>query len=125
MLYRKLCHPITKLEIVMIMLIAMFLATTSQFSTEKINSTAVQAMWSEVDSPYLSHYTVYYYPDPAPSGRRKRQDNELMKIFPAGSSFGVIGGLEEGQDYLFSLAVTFNISGQLFEGERTEPAPPG
>ena len=82
-------------------------------------------MWFEVDSPYLDHYTVYYYPNPAQNGGGKRQDNEQIAEFPAGKSFGVIGGLEEGQDYLFSLAATINISGQMFEGQRTEPAPPG
>ena len=103
----------------------MSLAVTRLFSTEIINSTAVRAMWFEVESPYLDHYTVYYYPDPAQNGWRKRQNNENMAEFPAGMSFGVIGGLEEEQEYLFSLAVTFNISGQTFEGQRTEPAPPG
>ena len=82
-------------------------------------------MWSEVDSPYLNHYTVYYYPDPDTSSRRKRQNNEQMAVFPADVTSGVIGELEEGRDYLFSLAVTLNINGQLFEGERTEPMPPG
>ena len=101
------------------------LAITSQFSTKRINSTAVLAMWTVVDSTYLAHYTVYYYPDPDQSGRRRRQNNEQMAVFPAGSSSGEIGGLEEGQDYLFSLAVTFSINGQLFEGERTKPAPLG
>ena len=90
-----------------------------------ISSTAVRAVWSEVDSPYLDHYTVYYYPDPTQSSRRKRQDSEQMVSFPAGITSGVIEGLEEGQDYLFSLAVTFSLDGELFEGERTEPAPLG
>ena len=93
---------------------------TIQFSTERLNSTAVQAMWSEVVSEYVDHYTVYYYPNPAQNDRRKRQNNEQMVVFPAGSSSGVIGGLNEEQDYLFSLAITFIISGELFEGERTD-----
>ena len=78
-----------------------------------------------MDSPYLHHYIVYYYSDPEQSHRRKRQINEQQAVFPAGSTSGVIGGLEEGQDYLFSLAVVFNINGNLFEGEGTKPAPPG
>ena len=98
----------------------MSLAVTIQFSTERINSTAVQAMWSEVVSEYVDRYTVYYYPNPAQNGRRKRQNNEQMVTFLAGSSSGVIGGLDEEQDYLFSLAVTFIINGELFEGERTD-----
>ena len=90
-----------------------------------ISSTAVRAVWSEVDSPYLDHYTVYYYPDSAQTSRKKRQNSEQMVLFPAGITSGVIEGLEEGQDYLFSLAVTFTLNGQLFEGETTEPAPIG
>ena len=90
-----------------------------------ISSTAVRAIWSEVDSPYLDHYTVYYYPDLAQSSRKKKQNREQMAQFPSGITSGVIEGLEAGQDYLFSLAVTFNLNGQLFEGERTEPAPLG
>ena len=102
------------------------LAVVSLFRTDMINSTAVIASWTPVDSPYLDHYTVYYYLDPDQSDKEKRQSSQQTIVFPVGSSSGVIGGLKEGQDYLFSLAVTFNINGQLFEGrERTEPAPPG
>ena len=103
----------------------MSLAVTNKFSTEMINSTAVQAMWSEVDSPYLVHYTAYYYSNTIQSSRRKRQNNEQNATFLAGSSSGVIGGLVNGQHYLFSLAVTFNVNGQLLEWTRTEPAPLG
>ena len=48
-----------------------------------------------------------------------------MADFPAGRSFGVIKGLEEEQEYLFSVAATVYINGQTYEGQRTEPAPPG
>ena len=106
---------------IMIALIVMSLAVTNKFSTERINNTAVQANWSEVVSDYLDHYTVYYYPNPAQNGRSKRQNNEQNATFPADSSSGVIGGLDEDKGYLFSLAVAFNISGELFEGERTKP----
>ena len=109
----------------MILLIVLSLAMTAEFRTERINSTAVQAKWSEVVSDYLDHYIVYYVLDPAQNGRRKRQNNEQNATFPAGSSSGVIGGLVEDQDYLFSLAVTFNINGQVFEGEETQFAPIG
>ena len=95
------------------------------FSTKILNSTSVRAMWFEVENPYLGWYTIYYSPDPAQNGRRKRQNNEKMAEFPAGRYFGVIGGLEEEQEYLFTITATFNMSGQIFEGQRTEPAPPG
>ena len=103
----------------------MSLALIELFSTKSINSTAVRAMWFEVESPHLDHYTVYYYPISAQNDGRKRQSNDQMTTFPAGMSFGVIGGLEEEQEYLFSIAAIILINGQLYEGERTEPAPPG
>ena len=103
------------------MLIFKSLAVTAEFSTERINSTAVIVMWTEVHSDFLDHYTVYYNSDPDQNDRRKRQNNEQSAIFLAGSSSGVIGGLDEEHNYLFSLAVTFKINGLLFEGERTEP----
>ena len=103
----------------------MSLAITSLFRTETITSTSVLSLWAPVDSLFLDHYIVYYYPDPDQSDRKERQINEQRAVFPAGRTSGVIGGLEEGQDYLFSLAVVFNISGELLEGERTKSAPPG
>ena len=107
--------------------IIMSLALIELFGTKIINSTAVRAMWFEVESPYLDHYNVYYYyyPISAQNGGRKRQSNDQMTTFPAGMSFGVIGGLEEEQEYLFSIAAIILINGQLYEGEKTEPAPPG
>ena len=95
------------------------------FSTEVINSTAVRAMWFEVESPYLDHYTVYYYSNPDQNGGRKRQSNDQMATFPAGRCFGMIGGLEEEQQYLFSIAAIIKINGKMYEGRRTEPASPG
>ena len=82
-------------------------------------------MWFEVEIPYLDHYAVYYYPNPAHNGRRKRPSNQQLAMFPAGSSFGVIGGLVEEQEYLFSIAAIFLINGQVYEGQRTEPVPAG
>ena len=99
---------------------SLHVAVTSEFSPERINSTAVHANWSEVTSDNLEHYTIYYVLSSAQNSKNKSQNNEQNTTFPAGSSSGVIGGLDEDQGYLFSLAVTFNISGQLFEGERKE-----
>ena len=64
----------------------------------------------EVESAYLDHYTVYYYPNPAHIGGSKMENNEKLTMFPAGRSFGVIGGLDEEQEYLFSIAaiILFN-----------------
>ena len=82
-------------------------------------------MWFEVESPHLDHYTVYYYPNPAQNGRRKRQSSEQLVIYPAGKCFGVIGGLDEDKEYLFSIAANILINGKIYEGQRTKPAPPG
>ena len=103
----------------------MSLAVIRLFSTEIINSTAVRAMWFEVESPHLDHYTVYYYLNPARNGGSKRQSNEVLAMFPAGRSFGVIEGLKEQQEYLFSIAVIVLINEQRYAGDRTEPAPQG
>ena len=101
------------------------LAVIELFTTKTINSTAVRAMWFEVESPHLDHYTVYYYPISAQNDKRKRQSNDQMTRFPAGMSFGVIEGLEEGHEYLFSIAAIILINGKIYEGQKTEPAPPG
>ena len=101
------------------------LAVIKLFGAKTINSTTVRAMWFEVDSPYLDHYSVYYYTNPPTNIEGKMKDNEKIAEFPAGLFFGVIGGLEERQEYLFTIAVTINVNGQVFEGQRTEPAPPG
>ena len=47
------------------------------------------------------------------------------KTFPAGSSEGVIRGLQDNLGYLFSISVTYAINGVEYEGERTQPIPPG
>ena len=94
----------------------------SLFSTEAINSTAVRAMWSEVESPYLDHYTVYYYLNSSQNGNGTNRTNEKMVEFPAGRSFGVIGALDQELQYLFSLSVTININDTMFEGRRTAPS---
>ena len=46
-------------------------------------------------------------------------DDIGTKIFPAGNTEGVIGGLNGSADYLFSLSVTFLIHDIEYEGERT------
>ena len=120
-------NPIFELLIFVNMLFVS-VAIVNLFRTDIVSSTSVNASWSPVDSPYLDHYTVYYYfyyPSPDQGGRRKRQNNQQFAVFTAGSSSGVIGVLKEGHNYLFSLAVTFSIKGQLFEGKKTDPAPPG
>ena len=96
-------------------------AVASLFSIETINSTVVRATWSEVESLYLDHYTLYYYLNSTQNRNGLNRSNEKTVKFPAGRSFGMIGALDEELQYLFSLTVTFNISGTMFEGRRTAP----
>ena len=106
-------------------LVIFSIAVVELFNSKVMNSTAVRAMWFELESHFLDHYTIYYYPDPAQTGHTKGGSHEQMATFPAGKSSGVIGGLEEGQEYLFSIAAIILINGKIYEGQRTEPAPPG
>ena len=93
-------------------------AIVSHFSITKINDTAVLALWQPITIPEIKHYTVYYI-------STMRQSDIGNKTFPAGSSEGVIGGLQDNLDYLFSLSVTYEINGVEYKGERTQPISPG
>ena len=96
-------------------------ATVSGFNITKISNTAVLAMWQPITAQEVKHYTVYYIS----TSKRKRQSDMGKKTFPAGSSEGVIGGLQDNLNYLFSLSVTYEINGVVYEGERSQPIPPG
>ena len=78
-------------------------------------------MWQPITAPEVKHYTVYYIS----TSKRKRQSDMGKKTFPAGINEGVIGGLQDNLNYLFSLSVTYKINGVNYEGERTQPIPPG
>ena len=78
-------------------------------------------MWLSITAPEVKHYIVYYIS----TTKHKRQFDIGNKTFPAGSSEGVIGGLQDNLNYLFSLSVTYEINGVDYEGERTQPLPPG
>ena len=78
-------------------------------------------MWQPITAPEVKHYTVYYIS----TNKRKRQSDMGKKTFPAGSNEGVIGGLQDNLNYLFSLSVTYEINGVDYEGERTQPISPG
>uniref|UniRef100_A0A1X7U126 Uncharacterized protein n=1 Tax=Amphimedon queenslandica TaxID=400682 RepID=A0A1X7U126_AMPQE len=92
------------------------------FSITKLNSTAVRAKWSFVSG--ASHYTVYYE-STSSSSRKKRQVETGMRVFPGGTAEGLIGGLDPNLNYLFSISISFNVNGIIYEGERTQPIPPG
>ncbi|XP_019856552.1 PREDICTED: uncharacterized protein LOC109585059 [Amphimedon queenslandica] len=48
-----------------------------------------------------------------------------MRVFPGGTAEGLIGGLDPNLNYLFSISISFNVNGIIYEGERTQPIPPG
>ena len=89
------------------------------FSITEINSTAVRADWGSVTG--ASHFTVYYQS----TSKRKRQTDTGMRVFPGDTTNGVIVGLDPGLDYLFSISVSYNINGMIFEGQRSQPIPTG
>ena len=105
----------------LITFILFFIARVSGFKVTKINNTAVLAMWQPITAPEVKHYTVYYIS----TSKCNRQSDMDNKTFPAGSNEGVIGGLQDNLNYLFSLSVTYEINGVNYEGERTQPLPPG
>ena len=78
----------------------------------------MRAEWGLV--PRASHYTVYYE-SPSSSSRKKRQVETGMRVFPGGTTEGLIGGLDPNLNYLFSISTSFNVNGIIYEGERTQP----
>uniref|UniRef100_A0A1X7T3M1 Fibronectin type-III domain-containing protein n=1 Tax=Amphimedon queenslandica TaxID=400682 RepID=A0A1X7T3M1_AMPQE len=92
------------------------------FSITKLNSTAVRAEWSFVSR--ASHYTVYSE-STSSSSRKKRQVETGMRVFPGDTTEGLIGGLDPNLNYLFSISTSFTVNGIIYEGERTQPMPPG
>ena len=95
------------------------IAIVKGFLVTEINSTAVRADWGSVTG--ANHFTVYYQS----TSKRKRQTDTGMRIFPGDTTNGVIGGLDPSLDYLFSISVSYNINGITFEGQRSQPIPPG
>lgn len=90
------------------------------FDIERIDSATVNASWVPVNSAYADHYSIYYTTDLAQGGWRAHNEEAMMEEFPARDLFGVIGGLDAGQKYLFWLTVTYNIEGIMYEGEGTD-----
>ena len=85
------------------------LAIVSGFSVIKINDTTVHATWQPIDDSRLKCYTIYYMTTYDIGSR----------IFPVGTTEGVVRGLNGSTHYLFSLSVTFLIHDIEYEGERT------
>ena len=82
----------------------------------------MKAEWDSVTG--ASDYTVYYE-STSSSSRKKRQVDTGMRVFPGDTTEGLIGGLDPNLNYLFSISTSFNVNGIIYEGERTQPIPPG
>ena len=76
-------------------------------------------MWQPITALEVKHYTVYYIS----TNKHKRQSDMGNKTFPGDSSEGVIEGLQNNLNYLFSLSITYEINGIEYEEERTQPIP--
>ena len=76
----------------------------------------MRVTWTRLNEPVVKHYTVHYSRVNGGSGRRRRQVGSETVIFPASASSGVVSGLQEGQQYQFSVSVTLLIGGQTYNG---------
>ena len=73
-----------------------------------LNSTAVNVSWTPVTLPAAVeyHYTVHY--------TTVSQYGTTNNSYPASASSGVVSRLQEGQQYQFSVTLTFNVSGAIY-----------
>ena len=85
-------------------------AFVSGVSAAPVNSTSVWVSWSPINLTVVDHYIVHYVY--ATVG-----DGSWSVMFPGNTTSGVVSGLQEGQQYLFSVTVTLNVKGQLYSGE--------
>ena len=76
-------------------------------SAVALNSTAVRVSWTPVDLPVVDQYIVHYTTVGGVNG---------TITFPASDSSGVVSGLQEGQQYQFSVTVTLDVNGEIFQG---------
>ena len=82
-------------------------ATVSEVLVVALNSTAVNVSWTPVNLTVVERYTVHYTTVGGVNG---------TTIFSVSASSGVVSGLQEGQQYQFSVTVTLNVTGKLFTG---------
>ena len=85
---------------------------TCVVSPVAVSSSSVRVFWS----PVVDHYTAH-------NGRVGSgiQFDSGTASFPACSSSGVMSGLQEGQQYQFSVNATLLIDGQTYTGTTGEP----
>ena len=86
-------------------------------SVSTISDTSVRVSWETlVIDATVTGYTVVYS---RVSGRRKRQDGEMSRDFPANATSGVIAGLESGVTYQFQVLATAEVNGMELIGDRS------
>lgn len=87
-----------------------------------VSPSMANVTWTEIHSPYLDHDIVYYKPEITQNVWEIRQgsDEEQVGFFPAGSSSGIIVALKKGVNFRFSIAVAYNISEELCEGDKSD-----
>lgn len=80
----------------------------------------VQVTWRKLDSRDVTSYRVYYRLLTDPTTDAKRQaagGGEVRLSFPAESNSGIVGSLEEGEEYMFEMVAVVTVSGVEREGE--------
>ena len=87
--------------------ICLYTASVDSALVDAFNCTAVRVSWTPLNIPMVDHYTVHY--------TNIACGNSLSETFPVSASSGVVSGLQEGQQYQFSVTVSFTVSGQVFK----------
>ena len=95
-----------------------FSAQISIVSVVPVNSTAVTVTWisTSLNGSVVDHYTVHYS-----SLNGSGIFSSGTVTFPASASSGVVAGLQEGQQYQFSVSVSISVNEQIFNSTPGEP----
>ena len=88
-------------------------------SVVSVSSTSVRVIWTPLNEPVVDHYTVHY--TLVGSGGKRRQVSSGTVTFPASASSGAVSGLQEGQQYQFSVSVSLTVNGQTYTSTPGEP----
>ena len=93
-------------------------AQISIVSVDPVNSTAVTVTWisTSLNGSFVDHYIVHYS-----SLDGSGIISSRTVTFPASASSGVVSGLQEGQQYQFSVSVSLLIDGQTYTSTPGEP----
>ena len=87
-------------------------------SVDPVNSIAVTVTWigTSLNGSVVDHYTVHYS-----SLNGSGIAHTKTVTFPASASSGVVSGLQEGQQYQFSVSVSISVNEQIFNSTPGEP----